>query len=510
MEEMKNQFWSGCRTAVAVGVSGAAALLAGSAAAAAAKQASAAEKPNIVFLISDDHRWDALGIAGNPQISTPHLDRMAREGQWHRHFTIQVPSCSPSRSVLLTGLPPTRNGWYSNEWQRKDVIGPRGFDQYRLLPEEMAKAGYHTAFTGKWHLTPDPWAVGFQTIGRWMLGGAGAYENPRLAEGPSRETRVVKGYTQSIFADDAVSELRKRDRGETTRPLFLWVAFTAPHDPFGPNPAPFDRKYAGKTPRELAPETFYDDPRKTKKGHQSWNNYYAAMSALDAQVGRILDTVRDSSLSTNTLVVFMGDNGFMMGRRDMHGKYVPYDDSLVVPMIAWGPESLVGARGTTVTASLNSLDLPPTFVRLAGGTPPAQWAGRDASAVLKTGQPHGLTWAVSAYPDHDSLIDHVDAYRVIRTPEYKLIEWHPGTEKQPELFDLLKDPGENINLYGKPEVADVQARLKKQLDAHRRKTGDDQWDMEGPLGMFEPERLKWKYDEGPKKSSPRRRAKAQP
>lgn len=460
----------------------------------------AVEKPNIVLLISDDHRWDGLGIAGNPEVQTPHLDQMAREGQWHRHFTIQVPSCSPSRAALLTGLPPYRNGWYSNEWQRKDVIDARGFDQYRLLPQVMREAGYHTAMTGKWHLTPDPWLVGFEAVRRWMLGGAGSYHNPRLAEGKSREIKVTEGFTQTIFADDAIDELRKRDTGETTNPLFLWVAFTAPHGPFVPNPETFKGMYEGKSPRQLAPKTFYDDPRKTKKGRQTWGNYYEAISALDSEVGRILDTIRSSdSLLTNTLVVFMGDNGFMMGRRDMYGKYVPYDDSLVVPMIAWGPERIVGARGTTVTASLNSLDLPPTFVRVAGGAVPPEWTGRDATSVLRDGKTHQFNYAVSSQPDHKSLIDHVEAYRVIRTPEYKLIEWHPETGQLAEFYDLVKDPAENTNLFGKTEVAAAQSTLKKLLDEYREKTGDKEWDMQAPLGMFEPERLKWKYEEGPKK-----------
>jgi len=475
------------------------AIAAGSAPPLRAQEQSPTEKPNIVFIISDDHRWDALGIAGNPAIHTPNLDQMAQEGQWYRHFTIQVPSCSPSRAALLTGLAPARNGWYSNEWQRRDVVSPHGFDQYRLLPKELTKAGYHTAFTGKWHLKPEPWFVGFQTIRRWMIGGAGNYENPRLAEGASRETKVVPGFTQTIFADDAIAELRKRDSGATTQPLFLWLAFTAPHGPFGPNPEPASGQYADKTAQALVPETFFDDPQKTKKGRQTWNNYYEAMTALDAEVGRVLDTVRNSSLSTNTLVIFMGDNGFMMGRRDMHGKYVPYDDSLVVPMIAWGPKAIVGSQGTTVTASLNSLDLPPTFVKLAGGTPPAEWAGRDARAVLKDGQPHDITYAVSSYPDHESMIDHVDAYRVIRTPHYKLIEWHPSSGNGPEFYDLVRDPAENTNLHGRPEVTEPEAKLKSLMDDYRKRNNDTEWNMKGPLGMFEPERLNWKYDEGPKK-----------
>jgi arylsulfatase A-like enzyme len=456
-----------------------------------------ATKPNIVFLISDDHRWDALGVAGNDKIKTPHLDRMATEGQWYRNCTIQVSSCSPSRAALLTGLPPDRNGWYSNEFQRKDVIDAHGFDQYNLLPKEMIKNGYHTAFTGKWHLTPDPWLVGFQTVKRWMLGGAGNFLNPRLAEGYSREMKLIRGFTQTIFADDAIGELNKRASGDTTQPLFLWVAFTAPHGPFGPNPEPFQGMFADRTPEELAPETYYDDPTQTRRGRQTWSNYYEAMAALDHEVGRILDTIRESSLSTNTLVVFLGDNGFMMGRRMMHGKYVPYEDSLVVPLITWGPDSIMGTKGTTVTACVNSLDLPPTFVRLAGGTPPSDWTGRDATPVFKDGQTHDFTYAVSSYPDHDSLIDHVEAYRVIRTPEHKYIEWHPDAERGPEVYDLVKDPAENANLFGNPEAAEVQAKLKRLLDEYRARVGDNQWDMKGPLGMFEPERVNWTYNEGP-------------
>src|SRR5690606_19200862 len=110
-------------------------------------------------------------------------DRMAREGQWYREFTIQIPSCSPSRAAMLTGLAPAQNGWYSNEYQRKDILNPNGFDQYSLLPKELVKAGYHTAFTGKWHLTPDPWNCGFESIQRWMLGGAGPFRGPHLAKG---------------------------------------------------------------------------------------------------------------------------------------------------------------------------------------------------------------------------------------------------------------------------------------------------------------------------------------
>ncbi len=455
------------------------------------------EQPNIVFLISDDHRWDCIGIAGNDKVQTPHLDRMAREGQWYREFTIQIPSCSPSRAAMLTGLAPAQNGWYSNEYQRQDILNPNGFDQYSLLPRELAKAGYHTAFTGKWHLTPDPWNCGFESIQRWMLGGAGPFRGPHLAQGRSRQVKHVPGFTQTIFADDAIYELRRRADNTTSQPLFLWVAFTAPHGPFTPNPPPFDGMYKGQRPRDLAPDTFYDNPALTRRGRQTWPNYYESITALDHEVGRILNTIRThDTLSSNTLVIFMGDNGFMMGRRQLGGKYLPYDDALRVPMIAWGP-GVLGTSGTTVTAALNSLDLPPTWIELANAKIPETWAGRSFTKVLADGKTHDFTASVSSYPDHQSLLPHVKAYRVIRTPTHKLITWHPNANQTPELYDLINDPAENKNLYNDPSMAEIQKELETKLTQHRQRIGDTEWDMKGPFGMFEPERLTWTYEEGP-------------
>jgi len=454
----------------------------------AASAAPPADKPNIIFVISDDQRWDDLGIAGNTNLKTPNLDRMAREGQWYREAVIQIPTCSASRAAILTGLPPAINGWYSNQQQRRDLIEPDGFVQYKLLPKELSKAGYHTAFVGKWHISPDPWLCGFQTIKRWMEEGSGAYKDPVLSNGPERASKMVSGFTQTLFADDAIEIIKETARPETTQPLFLWLAFTAPHAPFGPNPSSADGSYTGQSEADLAPETFYDDTAKTRQGKQTWQSYSEATTALDVEMGRVLDTVRNSSISSNTLVVFIGDNGFMMGRRGLHGKYLPYDDSLRVPLIVWGPDSIVGARGTTVTASVNSLDLPPTFLKLAGAALPVEWVGRDISAVMKDGKPHDITWSVSSYPDHSKKLGHVDAYRTIRTESYKLITWHPEAKLGPELYDLKADPAENVNLYGKPELAEKQARLEKLLAEYRKDAGDNEWNMKGPVVDFQTQR----------------------
>jgi arylsulfatase A-like enzyme len=184
-----------------------------------------AERPNILFIISDDQRWDALGAAGNQAIHTPVLDRLAREGVWFRQATIHVPQCSPTRATLLTGLPPHRHRWYSNQYQHADVQNADGFKGLATLPGLLRQAGYTTVLTGKWHPRPDPWNCGFGAVRVWLPGGGGPYRNPPLARGRSRAVKEVPGYTQEIFADDAIAFLKSEEA--TRRPFFLWLAFTA-------------------------------------------------------------------------------------------------------------------------------------------------------------------------------------------------------------------------------------------------------------------------------------------
>ncbi len=199
----------------------------------------------------------------------------------------------------------------------------------------------------------------------------------------------------------------------------------------------------------------------------------------------MLKTIEDTdALATNTLVVFMGDNGFMMGSRGLRGKYVPFEESLRVPMIAWGTKSVLTANGET-SACVNSLDLPPTFARLAGAEIPREWTGRDATAVLKDGKPNGFDWSVSEYVDPRSEIEHVQAYRAIRTPTSKLVIYHPTHNEPNAVYDLLKDPGETDNLYEKPEGKAIREKLEPQLAQWRQTTGDTTWDMQEPVIDFE-------------------------
>jgi N-acetylglucosamine-6-sulfatase len=419
-------------------------------------------RPNVVLVISDDHRWDGLGAAGNPHVVTPHLDQLATEGVHFVQATIHVPQCSPSRAQLLTGLPPHQHGQYSNQVQRRDVVAPDGFKQYTLLPSLLGHAEYRTVFVGKWHLAPEPWNCGFSDVRTWLPEGGGRYRDLALAQGRSRETRPMSGFVQQVFADSAIEFLKSPDARR--QPFFLWLAFTAPHGPHVPNPPHIERLYAGRTRELLEPPAFRGE------GHpRKWAPYYEAISYLDEQVGRILQTLTEERLADNTIVVFLGDNGFMMGSRDWDGKVLPYEDSIRVPFIVRAP-SIATIRGKS-RAAVSSLDLPPTILRWTGVSDvPKAWPGRDLTPALR-GEAAGFDAAISEFADHESGQFGQYAYRLIRTPQHKLILWErPG--RGDELYDLERDPHETKNAIDDSTLADVRENLRRRLEKWMRETDD--------------------------------------
>jgi arylsulfatase A-like enzyme len=423
--------------------------------------AAGSERPNILFIISDDQRWDALGAAGNKAIHTPALDRLAREGVWFRQATIHVPQCSPSRSTLLTGLPPHRHRWYSNQYQHPDVQNADGFQGLPTLPGLLRQADYTTVLTGKWHPRPGPWNCGFSDVRVWMPGGGGPYFNPPLARGRSRAVKEVPGYTQEIFADDAIAFLKSDEAAK--RPFFLWLAFTAPHGPHRPTPPRVEKLYEGKTAADLLPPGF---PRDVTGA--PWKIYYEATSHLDEQVGRVLAALRERKLAEKTVVVFLGDNGYMMGERGWNGKVIPYDGSVRVPLLLRGPG--VALKGAS-DAPVSSLDLPPTLLRLAGLAPPKEWPGRDLTALLRGDKDHGITEAVCEWADDRSFQFGQLAYRLVRTPTHKLIVWKKA-DKPDELYDLTADPREAKNRIDDPALAKMRDDLRKRLQAWMDRTDD--------------------------------------
>lgn len=422
------------------------------------RSASVPPRPNLVLILSDDHRWDSLGAAGNREIATPHLDRLAAQGTYFRQGTIHVPQCSPSRATLLTGLPPHAHGHYSNQ-----SPGPATPPPGPTLPGLLAAAGYRTVLVGKWHLPQEPWEAGFTDVRTWLPGGGGPYRDPELAEGPNRKTRRVAGFTQERFGDSAVGFLRSREALE--KPFLLWLSFTAPHLPLAPNPQSARDAYRGRPAAAFRPpgmEAETDLPARRAR------EYYEAITALDEQVGRVLAALDETKLAPLTTVVFLGDNGWMFGSRGHTGKVVPYEESVRVPFIV---RPSPAAAGRVSDAPVSSLDLPVSFLRWAGIRPPDAWPGRDLTHVVAGREDPDLTEAVSEWADETSEQFGGLAYRLVRTARHKLIRWKDPTRPD-ELYDLRVDPHERANLSGRPGLAAVERDLRARLGRWLERTGD--------------------------------------
>lgn len=422
------------------------------------------QRPNFIVVLSDDHRWDALGVAGNSAIVTPVMDRLAREGVYFRQATTSVSQCHPVRASLLTGLPSYRHGVYSYQFQEPGVA--ETFCKRATVASLLRDAGYHTALVGKWHIPSLPWDCGFAETRTWLPGGAADYQNPELVHGHSSEHEKVAGFTQEIFADQAIDFLR----GETarTRPFLLWLGFTAPHFAAAPNPERIEALYAGKKDEELFPPGF---PRDVEAN--DWRHYNEAVSHLDEQLGRVLATLQETGLAERTVVVLLGDNGYMMGERGIggpgtraKGKQVPYESSLRVPFLLRGP-GLPKALASDLPAS--SLDLPPTLLSLAGVPVPDSWPGRDLKAALAGKL--DVREAFAEWSDEKSDAFGKLAYRAVRTPTHKLIVWKDPARTS-ELYDLAADPAEAHNLITNPAAQEVLRDLHARLDTWMRRNED--------------------------------------
>jgi len=429
------------------------------------------KRPNIVFIISDDHRWDALGAAGNSKIKTPVLDKLAREGVYFRQATIHVSQCAPSRATLLTGLSPHQNGYYSNQFLRSDMGWADRFN-VPTMPGLLQQAGYQTVLVGKWHIGTDPWLTGFSDVRTWLPDGAANYIDSRLAKGNSRKKEVRKGFTNGIFADDAVEFLSSATAKE--KPFLLWLATTVPHSPYQPNPSHIEHLYEGEATADLLPPGF---PQNTPADMSVLGetgeaaklvNYYESVSYLDELVGRVLTTLQKQGLSDNTIVVFLGDNGLMIGSRGLGGKVVPYEESVRVPLIIRAPKFATAKGRSDVPAS--SLDIPTTILSLAGVSHPKDWGGRDLQPILNGSKKHSIDYAVSEWADTESQFRPY-THRLIRTPRYKLIRWK-DSEKPDELYDLIADPHETTNVFDKFALRSVRKQLVRQLNAWMAQTND--------------------------------------
>lgn len=447
------------------------ALLIGCAVAALEPANAAATRPNILILFSDDQRFDTIHALGNPEIRTPNLDRLVGQGVALRRSYImggnQGAVCVPSRAMLMTG----RTLWRSESF-------PAG----GTLPEALAREGYTTFAVGKWHNGPKTFARMFQGGANLFFGGmsdqwkVSVHDFDPTGQYPKERARIGEKFSTELFADTAIRFLRDY-KGE--KPFFLYVAFTSPHDPRRA-PKAYQELYDETMltlPRNFMPEHPFDNgemkirdeqlapwPRTPEIIRRHIADYYAMITHLDAEVGRILEALRETGHGGHTIVVFAGDNGLALGRHGLMGKQSVYDHSVRVPLVVSGPGV---AQGKQSDAAVYLLDLLPTLCDLLGISAPETAEGRSFAPVLRTGKGTGRESLFFAYRD---------VQRSVSDGRHKLIEYFADREgkgtRRTRLFDLADDPWEMKDLAGRASMAPVVRRLRAELRRWAAETGD--------------------------------------
>jgi arylsulfatase A-like enzyme len=472
----------------------------------------AAERPNIIFIFTDDHAAHAIGAYGSKINQTPNIDRLAKEGMRFNHCLVTNSLCGPSRACILTGKYSHKNGFYRN--------GNRFDGSQTTFPKILQKHGYQTAMLGKWHLASDPTGFNYWEV----LLGQGTYYNPRMKSAGGLKKYV--GYTTDIITDLALDWL---DRGrDKSKPFLLMYQHKAPHRNWQPGPKHLTMYDDVDIPE---PETFFDDysgraspahdqemtvarhltpndlklvpPRNlTPEQLKAWNaaygpkneafekanlqgnelvhwkyeryikDYLRCVASVDDNIGRVLDYLDKTGLAKNTVVVYSSDQGWFLGDHGWFDKRWMYEESLTMPLIVRWPGMV--APGSVNNDMVSNVDFAETILDMAGLADeiPDAMQGRSFVPLLKGETPSDwrklFYYHYYEFPGAHSVAKHYG----VRTERYKLIDYYASGEW--ELFDLEKDPHELKSVYADPEYASVVSELKVELSRLQRELDDSE------------------------------------
>ena len=489
-----------------------------------------AQRPNIIFIMSDDHAAHAISAYGSRLNQTPHLDRLAREGAILRNVFVTNSICTPSRAAILTGQYSHLNG----------VPVFNRFDSTKTtVAHRLQKAGYHTGMMGKWHLGSDP--AGFD---RWeILPGQGAYFDPVLYTATGEKTYTGR-YVTDVVTDLAIDFIKARPAG---KPFFLMLHHKAPHRAWEPEakyreqfasrripePATLWDAYATRTDAlrenqqrvaadltrrdlKLEPPAELSAPERTKwlaakpdtvtvveggkprtltgealarwKYQRYMQDYLATIQSVDDNVGRLLAFLDGNGLTKNTMVIYTSDQGFFLGEHGLFDKRFMYEESLRTPFLVRWPAAI--KPGTSIDAMALNVDFAPTFLDAAGLPAPADMQGRSLVPVLRGRTPADWRTAMYYRYYHDPGHHNTRAHYGVRTRTHKLI--HYWKKDQWELFDLVNDPLELDNLYGQPGQEKLTESLKAELLRLKKAMKDDDQfaeqqptdGVDGPVGKL--------------------------
>ena len=479
------------------------------------------QKPNIIYIMSDDHTSQAIGAYGgrlaklNP---TPNLDHLADDGIVFTNAFCTNSICTPSRACIITGQYSQTNGVL-------DLDGELAADK-QYLPKEMSKLGYSTAMIGKWHLHGEPTAFDYYKV----LPGQGKYFNTKFREKGKGEwpNNIVQyeGHSTDIITDQSIDYLKNRDK---TKPFFLMHHYKAPHDMF--EYAPRYKDYLANT-KIPEPESLYSQPNWGSEGTKGKNDslinyigtsvskrnmhrnyvqhylkdsisgdeatsmayqtylkdYLRCVKGVDDNLGRLFDYLKKEGLWENTVIIYTGDQGMMLGEHDLQDKRWMYDESMRMPFIVHYPKGIKPKMKSDLL--INNTDYAPTMIELAGGKKPDYMQGES---FINTLQGKGEdSWREATYYRYWMHIIHhyVPAHFGLRTKDYKLIFYYgkmyrdtsefkdfywssqyEGIDRETpaswEFYDLRTDPQELNNRYNDPEYKEIISKLKLDLKIQR-------------------------------------------
>ncbi|HSN10695.1 MAG TPA: sulfatase-like hydrolase/transferase [Propionibacteriaceae bacterium] len=446
-------------------------------------------KPNILLIVSDQHRLDCVGASGDYPVRTPNIDRLAREGAWFRQAYTPIPLCTPARQSLLTGRRPEVTGglWNYDLGPRIPALDPGEY----AWPRELKADGYRSLYVGKWHVSPDDDPTRFGYDAYLPLE---AYDEWRGENHPGQDLAtdwfgavdpLPASESRTHWLAGRVSEFIAQASGGES-PWHARLDFLEPHLPCQPSAEFASRYRADEIPpwRDFA-DDFRNKPYIQRQQLLNWNvqdyswedwapvvaRYYAVIEQMDDAIGVVLRALDDAGVADNTLVVYTTDHGDMCGSHRMMDKhYVMYDDVVRVPLVMRWPDRI--AAGSEVDAfTYNTLDLPPTISALLDVPGPTRPHGvalfePAADRLAVTGAASERTHVVSTYNGQQF---GLYIQRMIRTRDWKYV-WNPTDVD--ELYDLREDPNEFVNRIADDAVADVLKDLRLRLLAQLRADGD--------------------------------------
>ncbi|MFG0335594.1 MAG: sulfatase [Maioricimonas sp. JB049] len=454
---------------------------------------------NVVFILSDDHRYDAMSFMGHPFARTPHMDAMAENGVHLKNAFVTTSLCSPSRASILTGLYTFRHRVIDN--QRPVPEGTLFFPQY------LQKAGYTTGFIGKWHMghASDEPRPGFDY---WFsFRGQGNYypPNDRYTLNDNGKRVSQDGYITTLLTDKAVEFLQQQSGSD--RPFFLYLSHKAVHGPFTPEP-----KYRGTLadePFELPPSSgqhtnnLGNRPRWLLDQRNSWHgmdfplhsgesvealykSYCEALRSVDDSIGAVMEQLKKMGIHEETLVIYMGDNGYMFGEYGLIDKRVAYETSSRVPMLMQCPALIEG--GTVVDEVVANIDIAPTVMEAMGLKKPPHM---DGQSFLPLAQGKSVPWRdYFLYVYYwEQNYPQTPTHFSLRGDRFKYTTYY-GLWDMDELFDIQADPMEQTNLIHDPKYVETAKRMQGRLYDMMEELGGMQIPLNPPRGRQQNKRLR--------------------